>query len=199
MKLGIYGGTFAPVHNAHVRAAEAFVSECRLDKLLIIPAGIPPHKAVAADDDPNKRLEMCRLAFANIPKAEVSDMELLRTGRSYTVLTVRELEHEEVELYLLCGTDMILSFDQWFCFREIMEKCTLVYIRREDDADIGDLLDKKIDEYINKYGASIVKLDLPALEMSSTMVRDIIKNGGDASSLIPPSVMQYIDQRKMYR
>ena len=199
MKLGIYGGTFAPVHNAHVRAAEAFISECRLDKLLIIPAGIPPHKAVAADDDPNKRLEMCRLAFSHIRRAEVSDMELRRSGRSYTVLTVRELENEDTELYLLCGTDMILTFDQWFCFREIMEKCTLVYIRRENDAGTGVMLDEKIDEYRNKYGARIIKLDLPALEMSSTMVRDIIKNGGDASSLVPESVMQYIDQCKMYR
>ena len=199
MKVGIYGGTFSPVHNAHVRAAEAFAQECALDKLMVIPAGIPPHKAVDADDDPQKRLEMCRLAFSHIPCAEISDIELRRSGKSYTVMTVRELEDEDRKLYLLCGTDMILTFDQWYCFDEIMKKCTLVYIRREDDENVGRELDEKVKLYEERYGAKIVKLTSPAIELSSTQVREAIRNGEDASHLVPQSVMEYINKQGMYR
>ena len=106
MKLGIYGGTFSPVHTAHIRAAEAFLTQCELDKLLIIPAGIPPHKVVKGNITFEQRLQMCFLAFSDLPKTEISDIELNRDGKSYTVMTVRELEGEHIELFLLCGTDM---------------------------------------------------------------------------------------------
>jgi len=199
MKLGIYGGTFSPVHNAHVRAAECFDKEFSLDKLMIIPAGIPPHKAVSEDDDPNRRFEMCRLAFSHIPNVEVSDIELRRSGKSYTVMTVRELCAEGVELYLLCGTDMMLTFDGWFCFEEIMEKCTLVCIRRENDDALGKELELKISLYRENYGARIELLDVPSLEMSSTEVRNAIKDGGDVSDMVPESVYNYIKRYDMYK
>jgi len=122
MRLGIYGGTFAPIHNAHIRVAKAFYNEFLLDKLMIIPAGIPPHKQIAKDDSPEKRLRMCQLAFEGCKGFEISDIELKREGKSYTVMTLRELKNEETDIYMLCGTDMILSFDQWFCFDEIFRK-----------------------------------------------------------------------------
>ena len=199
MRLGIYGGTFAPVHNAHVRAAESFGREFCLDKLMIIPAGIPPHKAVAEDDSPTRRFEMCRLAFSHIPNVEISDMELRRSGKSYTVMTVRELCAEGVELYLMCGTDMMLTFDGWFCFEEIMKKCTLVCIRREDDADLGVELDRKIGQYRERYGAKIEMLNVPALEMSSTDVRGAIREGRDVSGMIPEAVLSYIVEHNLYK
>ena len=199
MKLGIYGGTFAPVHKGHVRAAECFAEECGLDKLMIIPAGLPPHKKIDADDRPEQRLEMCRLAFSHIKNVEISDMELRRSGKSYTVMTVRELFAEGRELFLLCGTDMMLTFDRWYCFDEIMAKCTLVYIRREDDPEIGKELERKIKLYRERYSARIVGLNIPALELSSTEVRAAISEGRDASDMIPKGVLEYIKQNNMYR
>lgn len=199
MRLGIYGGTFSPVHNAHVRAAKSFLEECELDKLIIIPAGIPPHKAISADDDPSKRLDMCRIAFSSLPKTEISDMELKRSGKSYTVMTIRALAEEGSEIFLLCGTDMILTFDSWYCFEEIMDKCTLVYVRREDDGDISVELERKIAFYEEKYHARVRKLTVDALEMSSTDIRAAIANDEDISDRVPLGIYEYIRNNHLYK
>ena len=198
MKLGIYGGTFAPIHNAHVRVAKAFHKELGLDKLLIIPAGIPPHKQVGSDDDPEKRLRMCQLAFDGCDGIEVSDIELCREGKSYTVLTLRELKHDDTELFLLCGSDMIITFDKWYRFEEIFSLCTIVYVRREDDDAIGREIKAKITEYRKKYGAEIIGLDTKPLEMSSTEIREAVKEGRDITSLVPESVARYIKENGLY-
>ena len=198
MRFGIYGGTFSPVHNAHVRAAETFLSECELDKLLVIPAGSPPHKEMSPKVTAEQRLEMCRLAFSDLPNTEISDIELKRMGKSYTVMTVRELERDDRELFLLCGTDMMLTFDAWYCFEEIMQKCTLVCIRRESDKEIEEKLAERLSLYKERYGAKIELLSVPALEMSSTEVREAIANGDDTSSMLPQSILKYVKDNKLY-
>ena len=198
MRLGIYGGTFAPIHNAHVRVARAFYTDLALDKVLIIPAGIPPHKQVGEDDAPQKRLAMCRLAFDGINGIEVSDIELKREGKSYTVFTLRELADKNVQLYLLCGSDMILSFDRWYLFEEIFSLCTIVYVRRENDEKIGKEIERKISEYRTKYGACVIGLDTEPLELSSTEIREAVKNGEDISALVPGRVADYIRENHLY-
>ena len=198
MKLGIYGGTFAPIHNAHVRVAKAFYSELKLDKLMIIPAGIPPHKQIAGDDSPEKRLRMCQLAFEGLDGFEISDIELKREGKSYTVMTLRELSREGVDLYMLCGTDMLLTFDQWFCFDEIFRLCTLVYVRRESDPKIERQIDEKVSLFRSKYGARVIELKNETLEMSSTDIRKAVENGEDISGMVPESVFEYIKENRLY-
>ena len=113
IRVGIYGGTFAPVHNGHVAAAKAFIEQMQLDILYVIPAGIPPHKQIDAADDPMHRYRMCELAFWDVEKVFVSDVEIKRTGKSYTVDTLRELSAPDRRLFLLMGTDMMLTLDQW--------------------------------------------------------------------------------------
>ena len=120
MRLGIYGGTFSPPHMGHVLAAEAFVREIALDRLLIMPTAIPPHKEAHDVPADEHRLALCRLAFEGIAGAEVSDLELRRGGRSYTYLTLRELQREDQEIFFLCGTDMLLSLDSWRNADEVM-------------------------------------------------------------------------------
>ena len=198
MKLGIYGGTFAPIHNAHVRVAKAFYNALDLDKLLIIPAGIPPHKQIADDDLPEKRLHMCQLAFDGCDGIEISDMELKREGKSYTVMTLRELSNENTDIYMLCGTDMILTFDQWFCFEEIFRLCTLVYVRRENNPEITEKIREKVDTFRSKYGARIIELASETLEMSSTEIREAVKRGEDISAVVPSRVAEYIKKNRLY-
>lgn len=198
MRLGIYGGTFAPIHNAHVRVAKAFFKDLSLDKLMIIPAGIPPHKQVASDDAPQKRLRMCQLAFEGEEGIEVSDLELKREGKSYTVMTLRELSGEDRELFLLCGTDMLLTFDLWYCFEEIFKLCTLVYVRRESDEKTGSEITQKLEEYRTKYGARIIELHTETLEMSSTKIREAIKAGKNVSEMVPQKVAEYIQANRLY-
>ena len=116
MKIGIYGGTFNPPHTGHLHAAKQAVQILDLDKLLLIPDRIAPHKEIPAGSPvPQQRLEMLRIAAAGEPKMEVSDIELKREGASYSYLTVEALReiYPDAELYLLMGTDMFLSFDTW--------------------------------------------------------------------------------------
>ena len=115
-RIGIYGGTFNPPHIGHIQAAKQAVAALNLDALVIIPTSIAPHKAIPEDSPtPRQRLEMLRIAAADCPKAEVSDIELNRGGISYTFQTVSELKerYPDAELILLMGSDMFLCFDQW--------------------------------------------------------------------------------------
>ncbi len=197
MKLGIYGGTFDPIHNGHVKVAKDFLVSYSLDKLLIIPAGIPPHKQVSWNDDPEKRLEMCRLAFKSNDKIEVSDTEIRRQGKSYTVLTLRELKKSEDELFFLCGTDMLLSFDKWFRFEEILELCTLVCVRRYNYNE--PLFINKIKELRTNYGAGIEILKTTITEMSSSDIRERIRHGENVAAMIPQPVYEYINLNNLYK
>ena len=112
MRIGIYGGTYSPPHIGHLRAAEYAIEACKLDRLLLIPTGVSPHKSMSAGATSEDRLQMLRLSAAGIDKAEVSDIELKREGRSYTVDTLGAIRAENpgAELVLLMGTDMFLSF-----------------------------------------------------------------------------------------
>ena len=133
-RIGIYGGTFSPVHNGHVAAAKAFMEQMWLDVLFVIPAGIPPHKQVDQQVSAIDRYRMCELAFGDMEGVIVSDLELRRDGKSYTVDTLRELTAPDTRLFLLMGTDMLLSLDEWREPEEIFRLSYPVYIRREKDA-----------------------------------------------------------------
>ncbi len=198
LRTGIYGGTFAPVHNGHVLAAKAFLEQMKLDELLIIPASIPPHKKIDESDNPEHRMRMCELAFGDIPNIVVSDIEIRRGGRSYTVDTLRELTAPGRKLFLLCGTDMMLTFDEWREFETIFKLCCPVYIRREDDRGLDARIIEKNNEYYNKYGVAFRKIVADPVVMSSTEIREKIKAGGDISDYVPPKVAEYIKENKLY-
>ena len=197
MRLGIYGGTFSPPHIGHTEAAEAFVKQMKLDKILIIPTYTPPHKHFSEEAGADCRLEMCRLAFSSIPEAEVSDLEIKRRGKSYTYLTLEELSGNGDELFFLCGTDMILTFDLWRRYEYIFSLATICYARREHDRSN----DKKIEEKIKQYeeiGAKIVKIEHSVTEISSSQLRSDIKSGSEISYL-HPAVQNYIQEKGLYR
>lgn len=172
MKIAVYGGSFNPPHLGHLEAAKSVAEEAKPDKLLIIPDCIPPHKEIFADSPtPMQRLELCKLNFAGIDCAEISDMEILREGKSYTAETVAKLREEygETELSLVVGTDMFLSFETWYNFPYLFEQCELLVMPREED-DIYEL-NRRREEYERKYGARIRILDRVPLPMSSTEIR----------------------------
>ncbi len=171
IRVGVYGGTFAPVHNGHIQAAKLFMEQMRLDYLFIIPTAIPPHKQVDASDDPMHRLAMCSLAFEGMDGVIVSDMEISRGGRSYTVDTLRELSAPGRRLLLLCGTDMVLSFDTWKDYKEILKLCYPVYIRREKDKLLDDMIIKKLNAYYAESGKMFRRLIGEPIELSSGEIR----------------------------
>ena len=197
-RVGIYGGTFAPVHNGHVRAAKAFMEQMKLDYLFIIPAHLPPHKQIDASDDPLYRLRMCELAFGDIDGVVISDCEIARGGKSYTYDTLKELERPNTRLFLLCGTVMVLTFDTWYRFEDIFKMCYPVYVRRENDALIGNRIVSKITEYYEKYGVMFRKILTEPLEMSSTDVRRAVSEGRDISAMVPAAVERFIRENGLY-
>lgn len=175
MKIAIYGGTFNPPHRGHVESLQAVYEQAKPDRVLVIPASIPPHKELAAGSpDAEERLELTRLAFKELPYAEVTDMELTRTGKSYTSDTVAELlrKYPDAELMLAMGTDMFLSFETWHEYRYLIDNVTmLVFARREGE-------DEKIfkyGEYLeSEYGAKIKYIMHDPLPISSSEIRRLL-------------------------
>ncbi len=198
-RVGIYGGTFAPIHNGHVRAAKAFMEQMKLDYLFIIPAYLPPHKQIDSSDDPLYRLRMCELAFEGIDGVVISDCEIARGGKSYTYDTLKELERPDTRLFLLCGTDMVLTFDTWYRFEDIFKMCYPVYVRRENDPLITNRIVAKISEYYQKYGVMFRRIITEPIELASTDIRRAVKEDRDISGLVPERVEKFIRENGLYK
>lgn len=203
-KIGIYGGTFSPPHNGHVRIALDFYERCHLDFLYIIPSFIPPHKQVSSNDDPSLRLEMTKLAFSSHPDYEkrifVSDLELKRGGKSYTADTIAYFkEHIGDNIYFLCGTDMFVTLDTWHDPAYIFKNAGIVYARREAERDMAVLIEEKKRAYERQFGARIEQLDLPAYPISSSEIRAKHMAGEDISTWVPEKVRAFIDKNQLYQ
>ena len=199
MRVGIYGGTFSPVHNGHVAAAKAFMEQMWLDILYVIPTGVTPHKDMKGNATTADRLEMCRLAFEGMEGVIVSDLEMRREGKSYTVDTLRELYDPEGRLFLLMGTDMLMTLDTWREPDEIFRLCYPVYVRRETDGELDAPIVEKIKSYQDKYGKVVRRIVTPAIELSSTDVRAAVAEGFPIEGAVPPAVAEYIRARGLYR
>ena len=176
MRIAIYGGSFNPPHLGHAEAAWTVYEELKPDIFLIVPDNIPPHKELEeGDPSAEQRLELCRLAFGDIPNVVISDIETSREGKSYTADTVRLLRerYPEDELNLVLGTDMLLCFDEWYQFEYLLQECRLLVLAREDGRE-QELMDK-IRELETEHGARVTLLSHTPLEMSSSEIRKRVK------------------------
>ncbi len=199
LRVGIYGGTFAPIHNGHVAAAKAFMEQMKLDYLFVIPAYLPPHKQIDESDDPLYRMRMCELAFEGVDGVVISDVEISRGGKSYTYDTLKELQRPDTRLFLLCGTDMVLTFDRWYRFEDIFKMCYPTYVRREDDPILTKRIVAKIGEYYEKYGVMFRRIVTAPIELSSTEIRSAVRQGKDISAMVPQGVARFIREHGLYR
>ena len=195
MKIGIYGGAFNPVHKGHVKLAEEVKIKANLDKIIIMPSGVSPHKSSDSLIDSTHRLEMCKLAFSGDGYI-VSDLEIKREGKSYTVDTVTELKaiYPDDELYLIMGSDMLLCFDRWYCYEDILSMATIVATTRQGDIAIDEL--KKYSR--ETLGKETLIVDFEPFECSSTKVRDALISGADATDLVTGEVLSYIIENSLY-
>ncbi len=197
--LAIYGGTFSPPHRGHIRAAEAFSEALGPDRFLIIPSAIPPHKAPVRGASDSDRLALCRLAFSKVHGAEISDIELRREGRSYTVDTLRALFAEEQTIVMLIGTDMFLTLDTWYSAEEIFKLAEIAVIRREEDPEKTLAIAKKKEEYIERYGARIHEIPCEATVISSSEIRQRLRDGVSTEEYLTAEVEDYIRKWHLYR
>ena len=198
MKIGVFGGTFNPIHVGHLSLATQFADQLGLDRVLLIPTAIPPHKPAQDLAPAEHRLNLCRLAAKTDPRFVPCDLELRREGPSYTVMTLRELRNtypKEDEFFLLMGSDMFLTFESWFMAGEIALLCTLCGGARNQ----GELeaLQTKGKEYRARSWNCRV-LDIQVKPLSSTQVRKKVRQGEPVEGLLPPQGEEYIRQNGLY-
>lgn len=200
-KIGIYGGSFNPPHLGHTLAIREIAKKIGLDLVIVVPAAVPPHKALAAGSpDAETRMEMLRLALAGMDSVEISPMELQRSGPSYTADTVRIL-HERYpsdQLYLLMGTDMFLSFHEWFEPEVICRYAAIVAAHRSvGDAKKKLQIEQQAQNIRTFYQGNVILAENRFLDVSSTLVRRMLRFDC-ANSYLDPAVLSMILQNGLY-
>ena len=197
MRIGIFGGSFDPVHNEHLRLAQTAIQSLALDKLFVLPAHTPPHKLGKRITDDETRLEMCRLAFAGEEKIEVSDYEIRQGGTSYTYLTCRHFkeEYKGAELFFLVGTDMLRDFPTWRNPEDILESATLaVCARNEKDGWI----ERESKAFEKRFHKSFAVINYNGAPVSSTKIRVLASAKRPLTPLVDERIEKFIYERGLY-
>ena len=220
MRIGLFGGTFDPIHRGHLRAASEVKRIFNLDPIYLIPAALPPHKtpvSVASADD---RLEMIHLAIGGIAGFAVSDVELQRSGPSYTIDTVyhfKSTQPDDVQIFLIMGMDAFLEIDTWKSYRELLEQISVIVMARprgrhqgmqQDWKHLGDFLKSNIsadyrlsdaqDCFISAGVQPIHICDVNALDISSTKIRRAVKQKQTIENWVPAQVAEFIHKKGLY-
>lgn len=199
MKLGMFGGSFNPIHIGHIQLANVFTEKLSLDKLLIIPTCVPPHKVSKDMLSTEQRLEMCQIAAQSNPKFEVSDIEIKRGGASYTYQTILQIIdiYKPTELFLIIGADMFMTLQNWKNPNIIISNATICTVPRNNDS-YETLL--KHSEYLASIGAKSKIIPTPLIQISSTTIRNAIKNDDSKiNELLPNGIYEYIKNNNLYK
>ena len=201
MRLGIYGGSFDPVHLGHLLLAETCREHCGLDQVWFVPACTPPHKQSESLSSPRQRIEMLRLAIAGHPAFDVSEMEAERGGVSYTADSLAAVaeQHPNAKLFFLMGADSLIDLPNWRNPQTICQLAIPVVIGRPDNPppDLSLLTNLVSPERLLEIEAH--KIDAPLIEISSSDIRQRIALGESIRFRTPRAVEQYIESNQMYR
>ena len=198
MRIGILGGTFNPPHLGHLVCAQEAYLQLELERVILIPASIPPHKPVDEEPGIEHRLEMCRLAITgDEARMEVSDLEARRAGTSYTVDTLQELRSEmgDSELFLIVGGDVAAGFGSWRQPERVLSLATLAVAARPGTALEG--VERGLAEL--EGGSRTRFFQMPEIGVSSTMLRARIRDGQPTRYLLPEAVRAYAEEQGLYR
>ncbi len=218
--IGLYGGTFNPVHFGHLRAAMEVAEGFPLDECYLVPAAIPPHKTTGDMVDADARLEMLRVAVAGHPRLKISDAELIRSGPSYTIDTVRHFKAQlpgNASLFLTVGLDAFLELHTWKSHRSLLENVAFIVTSRPSPKQkphsdkwqmLKDYLSNVIsDEYTGSGACPVFShphflpihaFNVTMLDISSSKIRDLIRQRRSARYLVPGKVLDYINARGLY-
>jgi nicotinate-nucleotide adenylyltransferase len=194
-RYGIFGGTFNPPHAAHFKLAEEAKKKLNLDKVIFIPSAVPPLKDSNEVLEIKHRLEMAKIAFERSPDFEVSDIEIKNiSGKSFTVDTLVKLhelyDDNPVKFYLILGADSLLDFPEWKNPEKLFELAEIVVLGRPG-FDMNDIKPE--------FSEKAVLLDVPLMDISSTMIRDYVRNNKSIKSLVLPEIEKYIKQNNLYK
>ncbi|MBO8172928.1 MAG: nicotinate-nucleotide adenylyltransferase [Bacillaceae bacterium] len=189
MKIGIFGGTFDPVHTAHLIMAEHVLDSEELDRIWLMPAAVPPHKQGEEITDGRHRFRMLQLAVQDHPQLEVSSYELDKKGVSYTYETIRELKqhYPDHQFQFIIGADMVEYLPNWHRINELLSMVQFIAVARK-----GYRLDQPFTEH------RVKKVDVPEVDISSSMIRERVRDGRSIRYLVPESVRAYIKEQGLY-
>jgi nicotinate-nucleotide adenylyltransferase len=220
MRLGLLGGSFNPIHNGHLTIAQHVHERMRLSQVLFIPTGDPPHKRDGSLAPANVRFEMVRLAIADSPLFIASDIEIQRKGKSYSIDTVRALQHHygpSAELFFIIGLDAFLEFPTWREPNELLKICHFVVVPRPERSfqalaempllpNLNPLALAQLDigaqnrlDIIVPSCPGITCLALPPCPTSASEIRRRVRNGLPLANMLPPSVESYILRHSLYQ
>jgi nicotinate-nucleotide adenylyltransferase len=195
-RLGVYGGAFDPPHLAHHALAQVAIRQLALDQLRIFPTGQAWHKA-RQPSDVQHRLAMARLAFADLPKVQVDARETVRLGATYTIDTLLELqaEHPSAELFLLMGADQFQAFSSWHRSQDIAEIATICVAARAISTSQNS---QNTVKNAAQTTCKMWELNMPAMDISATQVRGLVRQGLRVDHLVNTAVARYIAQHHLY-
>jgi nicotinate-nucleotide adenylyltransferase len=188
-KVGIFGGTFDPIHLGHLITAQSVKEIRNLDKIIFIPAYISPHKTDAKPSSPEDRLNMIKIAVDGIPFFDCSDIEVNKGGISYTIDTLRELKKYYDKIEFIIGYDNIFTFHTWKEPDEIFKLADVIVLKRKSSHP---------PQFEDKYFRQAIFVQTRGIEISATDIRERVKSGMPINFLVPPKVMEYIYNHKLY-
>ena len=209
MKIGIFGGTFNPVHIGHLRTVEEARDFFKLEKIIFIPANIPPHKSTEELIPAEERLKILNFAISDNPFFSSSDIELNREGKSYTYFTLLELKkiYPNDEIYMIIGKDSFYDFTTWYCWEKILDLTNVIVLNRklykriypEEEIHAKKLGYKKFENYyINSSNMKLFIFNNSIIEVSSTKIRENFRKNISNKYLIPEKALKYILEKKFY-
>lgn len=203
-RLGIFGGTFNPPHNGHLYIAGQAMEKARLDKVIFLPCGNPPHKKVDGDVAAVHRLAMTRLAVKDDLRFKVSDLEVCESKadiskKSYTSETLERFakEYPGERLCFVVGADSLRDMESWHCPERIFELAEIIVVSRGGIDD--KTVEEKTDLYQKKYNADITVVQVSPVELSSSVLREKIRSGYSLLDTVPKSVLEYIEKNRIYK
>jgi nicotinate-nucleotide adenylyltransferase len=210
--VGLFGGTFNPIHLGHLRGAEEIRETFDLEKVIFIPAAIPPHKGMGGMMDASHRLEMVRLAVSTNPYFSVSDIELKRSGKSYSIDTIRHFrEIHQGPLFFILGRDAFLEIETWKEFETLFSLCHFIVMARPGCQETGQgsalpggltpyfKYNPAAEAWVHASGNNLSLKEITFLDISSTKVRLLMERGESIRYLIPTEVEAYIHEKGLYQ
>lgn len=194
MKIGILGGTFNPIHSGHIAMAEYVLENMGMDRICFLPNGQPPHKKDDKITDKHHRLEMVKLAIEDKTDFYVSDYEIMQNKHCYTVDTIKYFHSlGDDEYYFIIGADSLFQLSTWKNADELKKICSFIVCDRARQGDTDAEVEK-----LRQQGCNIMLCDMPLVDITSTAIRRMVKDGMDISGMTTDNVAQYIYDNKLY-
>lgn len=195
-KVGVIGGTFDPIHLAHLYIAEEAKKKLNLDKVIFMPVGSQPLKQDKKVTEASLRFKMVQRAIEGYEEFEVSDYEINKKGISYTYETLEYLKNSKYETYFITGADCLISLPKWKAVDKIFKLCKFVVFTRPGISIDSLIKQKKVME--ERYNGEIIFLEIPTVDLSSTEIREKLKNKEDISAYVPKKVLDIIYEENLY-